>query len=115
MSKYRAVYDKFGKAYEFENGELIWAREGLEASPSPVQSGPAVIGDIEPFVSVVDGSVISSRRDLRNHNARNNVVNTADLAGLPVKTLAQQSAPDQAYREATKRTIAEIINSRNYH
>lgn len=30
--------------------------------------------DIDPFVSHVDGSVIASRRDLREHNTRNNVV-----------------------------------------
>lgn len=31
-------------------------------------------GDIEQFVSPVDGSVISDRRALREHNRRNNVV-----------------------------------------
>jgi hypothetical protein len=39
----------------------------------------AVHGDIQPFVSPVDGSVISDRKQLREHNARNNVVNSAEF------------------------------------
>ena len=45
---------------------------------------PAVLGDIEPFVSHVDGSVIRSRKDLREHNARNNVV-TAEFDSAAIK------------------------------
>lgn len=33
------------------------------------------VSRFEPFVSPVDGSVITSRRELADHNARNNVVN----------------------------------------
>ena len=32
----------------------------------------------EPFKSPVDGSLVSSRRELQEHNKRNNVVNTHD-------------------------------------
>lgn len=32
----------------------------------------------EPFQSPVDGSIVSSRRELQEHNKRNNVVNTHD-------------------------------------
>ena len=98
------------------NGKLY--ERGVDEIPDMDDGRPrgaAIIGDITPFVSSVDGSIISSRRDLRNHNARNNVVNTADLAGLPMKTMNQNAAPSQQHREETKRTIAEIINSRNYH
>lgn len=41
--------------------------------------GAAVHGDIQPFVSPVDGSVISDRKQLREHNKRNNVVNAAEF------------------------------------
>ena len=41
--------------------------------------GYAVHGDIEPFVSPVDGSVISDRKQLREHNKRNGVVNTDEF------------------------------------
>ncbi len=34
-------------------------------------AGAAVHGDITPFVSPVDGTVISDRKQLREHNKRN--------------------------------------------
>jgi hypothetical protein len=36
-------------------------------------------GDIESFVSPVDGSIISDRKQLREHNKRNNVVNSDEF------------------------------------
>ena len=38
-------------------------------------SGTAIHGPIESFVSPIDGSVISDRKQLREHNKRHNVVN----------------------------------------
>lgn len=40
--------------------------------------GVLVCADIEPFKSIVDGSVISGRAGLREHNRRNNVTFTED-------------------------------------
>ena len=39
----------------------------------------ALWGEIEPFVSSVDGTVIDSRRKLREHNIRHGVVSQAEL------------------------------------
>ena len=43
-------------------------------------AGAAIHGTIEPFVSPVDGSIISDRKTLREHNLRNNVVNTQEFS-----------------------------------
>ena len=40
----------------------------------------AIHGDIQPFVSIVDGTVISDRKQLREHNKRNNVVNASEFS-----------------------------------
>lgn len=37
-----------------------------------------IMPDIEPFVSPIDGSVITGRRALEEHNKRHNVTNVAD-------------------------------------
>jgi len=37
-----------------------------------------VTGKFEPFISHVDGSLITSQREMQEHNIRNNVVNMAD-------------------------------------
>jgi hypothetical protein len=48
-----------------------------EAARRAAQS--AIHGDIQSFVSPVDGSVISDRKQLREHNKRNNVVNADEF------------------------------------
>lgn len=42
---------------------------------------PRILPDIGEFVSPVDGTVISSRSKLREHNKRNGVVQTQELKG----------------------------------
>ncbi len=39
----------------------------------------AIHGDIDPFVSTVDGSIIDSRKKLREHNVRFGVVSQAEF------------------------------------
>lgn len=75
---------------------------------------PVVAPDLPDFVSPIDGKHYSGRAGLREHNARHNVVLAADLAGLPPKTLHQDHTPSRQQREETRRTIAEILNSRTY-
>jgi hypothetical protein len=41
----------------------------------------SIQGDIVSFVSPVDGSVVSDRAQLREHNKRNNVVNCSEFDG----------------------------------
>jgi hypothetical protein len=51
---------------------------------------------------------------MREHCVRHDVVPTAELAGLPIKTTAPTNTYSKKYREETRQTIADIINSRNY-
>jgi len=46
-----------------------------QASPRSAQ----IWNDVQSFVSPVDGSVISDRKQLREHNERNNVVNSSEF------------------------------------
>jgi len=70
MSKrYRAIYDAKGLAYEIENGEVTFMRDDFG---SEVSTGPQVIRDIEPYQSMVDGSMITSRSQHRDHLKRHN-------------------------------------------
>ena len=45
---------------------------------------PMVFGDEGNFVSPIDGKIYSGKAGMHEHNARHNVVNNRDLAGLPV-------------------------------
>ena len=46
----------------------------------PKELSHYVLGEIEPFISPVDRTVIGSRAQLRAHNIRNNVTNAADYS-----------------------------------
>ena len=47
----------------------------VPAAGRAAAKGPEIMPDIEAFRSPVDGSMITSRRELRRHNARNGVRN----------------------------------------
>jgi len=47
----------------------------------PKEAGTAAVhGDIQSFVSPVDGSVITDRKQLREHNRKNNVVSADEFS-----------------------------------
>jgi hypothetical protein len=46
----------------------------VDVDPASVFEGHAVIGEIEPFRSVVDGTLIRSRAQLKEYMARKNLV-----------------------------------------
>lgn len=103
----RSFVQKNGRLYERgvdEIPELAGSRDG----------SAAVMGDLESFVSPIDGTVVSGRAGLREHCRKHHVVPTAELAGLPFKQANHVAPPSEAYREQTRQTIADVINSR-YH
>jgi len=77
------------------------------------RNAAAVYGDLPDFVSPIDGKVVSGRAGLRDHCARHSVVPTAELKGLPPKPAHFSGPPSEAYRQETRQTIADVINSRS--
>ena len=61
-----------------QTGEMIPIDSS--AKRADAQRTAAVHGDVDSFVSPVDGSVISDRRQLREHNKRNNVVSADEFS-----------------------------------
>ena len=59
-----------------ETGKLV----PIEENHRRTDGGACIHGDIQAFVSPVDGTVISDRKQLREHNKRNNVVNTEEFS-----------------------------------
>ena len=77
----------------------------------PASDGaPSVIPDIVPFVSPIDGTVINSRTQYRDHCKRHDVVPTVELAGLPAKPT--YDANSRAEVEARKQAIADKVYRR---
>lgn len=89
-------------------GELVPAEEyGSENTRTH-----AIHGDIEPFISHVDGSLIDDRGKLRRHNQRNNVVNMgdADIAAVQQDTTARRKEREQHYKQERLNTIINNVD-----
>lgn len=80
--------DNYGKVFEekpIERGSWVWdsaqgklVPKGEYCRGESSSDAPAVLGDIDAFVSPVDGSIIDDRGKLREHNKRHGVTNVAD-------------------------------------
>ena len=75
MSRSRTVWDAKGKLAEFENGECIWLRDDYDTpNRSEIISSPMIIRDIEPYKNMIDGKMITSRREHRELLKRHNCI-----------------------------------------
>lgn len=96
------------------NGRLY--ERGVDIFPDDYEGGRGthtVMGDLPDFVSPIDGSVVRGRAGLREHCKKHHVVPTAELKGLPPKPAQYSGPPSEAYRQQTRQTIADVINSRS--
>lgn len=94
-------------------GKLIPREEYVR----PKGPSHAVHGDIQAFVSPIDGEVISDRKQYREHCKKHNVVNTAEFDGAWSEAAKKRAdyyegrrSKEDSFRR--KQQINEIIN---YH
>ena len=73
MSRERILYDSKGKLAEYVDDELVWLRPGVNTNASS-GSGPMIMRDIQPYKSMINGQMISSRSEHRNHLKQHNCV-----------------------------------------
>lgn len=71
-----AVMARYKQIWNEELGKSEFIEIGVERQTG---GSHAVFNDLQPFVSPVDGTVISDRKQLREHNIRNNVVNAHEF------------------------------------
>jgi len=99
------------RSWVYVNG--VAYERGVDVIPeTETRRATAVMGDLPDFVSPVDGSIVSGRAGLREHNLRNNVVNTLDLAGLPpmaMNTDIRSSSEKRRDADHRKETIARQL------
>ena len=97
------------KTYVQINGKLVDKDELAVAEHTHMVSG-----DLPDFVSPIDGKTYSGRAGLREHCKVHRVVPNAELAGLPPLPMHRPYQPSQQEREATKRTMYQIMSDRRY-
>jgi hypothetical protein len=104
MSRIRFVFGSDGNLYE--KGKFPPGVTDPNDHNNHRRGGPAIHMDYEPFVSPIDGTLISGRRAYREHCQKHDVVPTRELKGLPVKPAAQEYKPDRAaIREELKKNF----------
>lgn len=91
---------KLNKRYVYnpETGEMD------EVSFKPREYGQLVVGDLEDFVSPVDGTVVHGRAGLREHDRRNGTTNIADYKETWAKNMEKRAAFSQGQLPDSKRT-----------
>lgn len=67
---------------------------------------PSIQADIKPYKSMIDGSMITSRSQHRNHLRQHNKIEV----GNEVDALMKMNRKKPLDREKRKRTIAELLN-----
>ena len=87
-----------------EDGELV--EVGLDYIPKPRTPMPHVMGDISPYRSMIDGSLINSRSQHREHLRQHGCVEVGNDSSLQRGPRPQQVAP------GLKETIAREVYSK---
>ena len=97
--RWRQVYDK-----ETDTSTFV----PIDDSARRSDMSAVVRGDIEPFVSPIDGSVISGRKAMRDHYKHHDVVPTAEFS--PEFLEKKQKERERFYKG--ERTTREIYEAR---
>ena len=79
--RWRQTRDENGNSVFIPMDEAAAKHDGVTLSESDRGHSHFVHGDIAAFVSPVDGTVISDRKQLAEHNLRHNVVNADEMKG----------------------------------
>ncbi len=84
-----------------KTGEMV----PIDQAAANRDGGFAIHGVFEPFKSVVDGSIISTANQLRQHNFRNGVVNAAEFSDAYYEGKAKERADFYAGKTNTRETF----------
>jgi len=87
-----------------ETGKLIPREEYVRPSNTEY---PSVHGQIETFVSPIDGSVISDRSHLREHNKKHGVTDSRDYS--PEFMAKRSAARESELKGTTRQAKAERV------
>ena len=82
MARWRQKVDEDGTSHFVPLDQAAADIDGVELNPETHHYGHFVHGDIERFVSPVDGSIIEDRNQLDEHNRRNGVVNASEMESV---------------------------------
>lgn len=108
--RYRAVF-KEGKLFaEYENGVLTYLAPEYSAPKRSALPMPTVIRDIGEYKSPLDGQIITTRSQHRDHMRAHDVVEVGNepIGGLSAQASTSNTSTDRELGEAIKRRVEEV-------
>ncbi len=109
----RTLYDRNGKLAEYEDDELVWVRPDYNADGG--NEGPQVVRDIQPYRSMIDGSVIDGRKRHRDHLKAHNCVEIGnDTSHMKAKPSFKTNRKESLHRmlaDVGDRDLQRIIQT----
>lgn len=98
----RTLFDRHGAVAEYVDGELVWARPG--SSEDEATEGPQVVRDLQPYRSMIDGSVIDGRKRHRDHLKAHGCLEV----GNDTSHMTRKAAPLPSHKESLHRMLADV-------
>lgn len=104
MARTRIIYSHVTgkKMAEFQNDELVWSSDEWN---QPVQTH-MVMADIQPYQSMIDGSMITSRSQHRSHLRQHNCIEIGNEVKHVTKPRPLTPPP------GLKQTLIEVANAK---
>lgn len=109
-ARYKAVF-KDGKLFaEYENGELTYLSDEYRAPKRSDHAMPMIMRDIGEYRSPLDGAMITSRSQHRDHMRAHDVVEVGNEKIGAMQAAAERYSPsvDRELGEAIKRRVDEV-------
>lgn len=103
MSRYRAIFDGRGLKAEIEDGHIIYLRADPEHDTESDLARPMVIRDIEPYRSMIDGHMVTSRSEHREHLRINNCFEIGNE-----NPILEKPKPVSTRRETLSRRLGDM-------
>ena len=104
MSRYRWIYEGGEVIARYENDVLVWSKKEILENKG---ESAYIMPDIEPYKSMVDGSMITSRSKHREHLKEHGVIEI----GNETKYLKQKPvAPPPGLKEKVARQVYEKLS-----
>lgn len=98
----RTLFDRKGAFAEYVDDKLVWLRE--DKGGEPAASGPQVIRDIQPYKSMIDGSIIDGRKRHRDHLRAHQCVEI----GNDTSHMDRKPIPIPSRKESLHRLMADM-------
>lgn len=105
MTRYRAIFDGNGLKAEIENDQVLFWRNDPEYDTESALPRPQVIRDIEPYQSMIDGHMVTSRSEHRDHLKAHGCVEVGNED--PAKHIAKPPLKNTR-REALHKRLADV-------